>query len=359
MRAILLFCCLAAAVLAQESTTPAVNRFDPVELVKGTEVPGKTEFNVVRGRFHYFFANAENLKAFEDDPARFEVQLEGACARMGPGSGAGKPDLFAVHDGRIYVFASEGCRATFRKRPADFLDPDEAAPTGDAKALKAGAELIKKAVAAMGGAAAVDGPCDVVETRTWTEKSGEKVYDRKSIFVFSAPRGFRTEEHWSEWNSVRVETPESAAKIWTGKSEPVAEGPLARREFQRQTMRRPLFLLRARKAPDYKAVYLGAEKVGDATIEKVAVGFSGMTTTISIDGANGRIVRATFRGRADDGFARTAKTYGDFRAVGALVLPFAVSTVLDDKASEVPGDLKVEIAVRPQLADDLFRLAAK
>ena len=73
---------------------------DPVMLSQGKEVQGDMKFSVKRGKFQYLFANAENQAAFEKDPARYEIQLEGHCARMGPPTG-GNPDLYAVHNGRL------------------------------------------------------------------------------------------------------------------------------------------------------------------------------------------------------------------------------------------------------------------
>lgn len=91
---------------------------DAVELVRtGADVPGLSEHSVVHGAYTYRFRNAENKATFAADPARYEIQLGGACARMGPLSGAGSPKLHAVHDGRIYIFASGACRQAFTKDP--------------------------------------------------------------------------------------------------------------------------------------------------------------------------------------------------------------------------------------------------
>ena len=120
---------------------------DPVELAQGVEKKGVDAWTLDHGGSRYLFATEANLRAFETDPARFEIQLGGACGRMGPGSGRGSPSRFAVHDGRIYVFASDQCREAFLKAPEKFLDPDEPAPADDAAARAAGAALVEKAVA--------------------------------------------------------------------------------------------------------------------------------------------------------------------------------------------------------------------
>jgi putative intracellular protease/amidase len=92
---------------------------DPVALIQGKEVAGVEAFAVRRGRFRYLFADAGNKAIFEASPARYEVQGGGRCVVMprAPGS----PDLFLVHEGRIYLFGSPGCRDRFKGDPAAFL----------------------------------------------------------------------------------------------------------------------------------------------------------------------------------------------------------------------------------------------
>ncbi|HXU08371.1 MAG TPA: hypothetical protein VN743_05190, partial [Blastocatellia bacterium] len=85
----------AAAVFAQSSAqdaVPVLEGLDPVMLVQGKEVQGDLKISVTRGQFQYLFANAETKTTFEKDPARYEIQLEGACARMGAPV-TGNPDL--------------------------------------------------------------------------------------------------------------------------------------------------------------------------------------------------------------------------------------------------------------------------
>jgi hypothetical protein len=48
----------------------------------------------------------------EAEPERFAVQMGGGCGRMGPLSGSCSPERFAVHDGRIDIFASDAWGAT-------------------------------------------------------------------------------------------------------------------------------------------------------------------------------------------------------------------------------------------------------
>ena len=116
----------------------ALDGVDPVALLtQGKEVMGKAEFKVSRGRFDYLFASAENKAAFEKAPEKYEIQLSGACARMGGGV-TGNPADYAVVDGKIYIFGSDDCHKKFVAAPAKFLPkPAPPMPTA-AAALRAG-----------------------------------------------------------------------------------------------------------------------------------------------------------------------------------------------------------------------------
>jgi YHS domain-containing protein len=104
----------------------ALDGLDPVLLVGGKEVAGKPALSVTRSGFVYLFSTPETRAAFEADPARYEIQFGGLCARMGKTAG-GNPSDFLVHEGRIYIFGSDDCHKTFQADPAKYL-PSPAAP---------------------------------------------------------------------------------------------------------------------------------------------------------------------------------------------------------------------------------------
>src|ERR1043165_2445786 len=106
---VLIGCSLAIVSAQSGETLIPLEGLDPVMLSQGKEVQGDMKYKVTRGRFQYIFANAENKATFEKDPARYEIQLDGHCARMGAPT-TGNPDLYTVHNGRIYIFGSEECQ---------------------------------------------------------------------------------------------------------------------------------------------------------------------------------------------------------------------------------------------------------
>ncbi len=115
---------LTAMPIAQSMPEPAdaLDGLDPVMLIAGKEVPGKSALSVKRGGFTYLFSTAETKATFEGDPGKYEIQLGGLCARMGKTAG-GNPADFLVHDGKIYVFGSDACHKKFAAAPAKFLAP--------------------------------------------------------------------------------------------------------------------------------------------------------------------------------------------------------------------------------------------
>lgn len=91
---------------------------DPVLLVKGEQKPGQEEFEAVQGPFLYRFANAQTLADFKADPKRFVIQNE-MCPVVPTAQAS--PDLFAVHEGKIYIFATLACIDQFKADPSLYL----------------------------------------------------------------------------------------------------------------------------------------------------------------------------------------------------------------------------------------------
>jgi YHS domain-containing protein len=98
----------------------ALRGLDPVMLVKGKEVKGDAKLAVVKGGFRYLFASEENKSLFEKEPKKYEIQLAGTCPVV-PGAD-GDPNLFLVHKGKIYIFASDHCVERFKENPDSFIN---------------------------------------------------------------------------------------------------------------------------------------------------------------------------------------------------------------------------------------------
>ncbi len=323
---------LAATVSAQQ-IEDAIEGLDPVLLVQGKEEQGELKINATRGRFRYLFKNEANKAAFEKDPARYEIQLDGACARMGPPV-RGIADLYAVHNGHIYIFGSEQCKTLFVATPEKYLPPENKPVKVTPEATQKGQALLDKAVAALGGAARIDGLTSYQETNTTTQtrgQQGEVVV--KNNLRLAWPERARLEVEMPSFNDpsvmmrlVTVLAAESFAVNSSGKTFPLADAQRA--EQERQLQGKPLALLRGRAG--LHAAYLGTGKVGATAVEQVAVELAGTPATLSFEAASGRLLSLSYRRRGPVGtYGEFMQSFSDFRVVDGLTLPFKITATFD------------------------------
>ena len=72
--------------------------------------------------------------------------------------------------------------------------------------------------------------------------------------------------------------------------------------------------------------------MGETTVEQVAVGIDGISYTLGIDPATGRILSLSYRRRGPAGdFGQLTKVFSDFRAVDGLTLPFKITAAFNDQ----------------------------
>lgn len=99
----------------------ALAGFDPVLLTEGREELGKPEIVERHGRYLYQFVSEPTRARFAGDPDRYSIQNK-TCP-VAPGTPT-DPALFAVHEGKIYTFATARCIEEFQANPAAFLPTD-------------------------------------------------------------------------------------------------------------------------------------------------------------------------------------------------------------------------------------------
>lgn len=321
--AIVLLVCAAAYVSAQ-SPTPDPNTLipleglDPVMLSQGKEVQGDMKFQVTRGQFRYIFANAENKATFEKDPARYEIQLNGHCARMGAPT-TGNPDLYAVHNERIYIFGSEECQTTFKAAPEKYLETPAEPKSPSPEMVKRGGELIAKAVEALGGAAKLD---QLVSFQR-KEVRGNNV---KNTLLLGFPGSMRLESVRPNFTLTSVVGP-AESFIVVNSTAPRTMSESNRAAIEKELQREPIVLLRARSRSDFRAWAVGK---GEASSELVEVELNSFNATLGIDPATGRVLSQTYRGRGPGGVVgEIVISYSDFRSVEGLQLPFKVTATFD------------------------------
>jgi YHS domain-containing protein len=286
---------------------------DPVMLSQGKEVQGDMKYNVKRGQFQYLFASAENKATFEKDPSRYAIQLNGHCARMGAPT-TGNPDLYTVHNGRIYIFGSEECQTLFKAAPEKYLETPPAPKSPPSAAnIKRGQELIAKAVGVLGG-----GPkLDQLQSFQKTELRGNQV---KTILVLGFPDAVRQEVVRPNFTLTSIVTPAESFVVFNNAARPMSEANRA--AISKDLYHEPIVLLRARTRPDFKAWL-----AGDNTVE---IELPDFTTTLGIDPDTGRVINQTYRGRGPGGIVgQIVINYSDFRTVEGLSLPFKTTATFD------------------------------
>lgn len=338
-RTVLIFCALLAAItvstasvmhssVAQQSsniseTLIPLEGLDPVMLAQGKEVQGDMKFLVTRGKFRYIFASAENKAAFEKDPSQYEIQLDGHCARMGAPT-TGNPDLYAVHNGRIYIFGSEECQTLFKTAPEKYLEvPPPAKAPATAEMIKRGQELLTKTVETMGGSK--------LDQLVSFQKSELRGNDAKSTLQIVFPDSVRFETIRPTFTLVSVVTPSESFFKFNNSARSMPEADQI--AFYKELNHELLVLFRARTKSDFKVWAAGSDKLGETTVERVEVELPNFTAALGIDPATGRVLNQTYRGRGPGGvIGNIAINYSDFRSVEGLLLPFKISATFDGQA---------------------------
>ncbi|HEX6731705.1 MAG TPA: hypothetical protein VF074_16890 [Pyrinomonadaceae bacterium] len=320
-----LFGTSAASAMAQQSSSDSkavipLEGLDPVMLSQGKEVQGDMKYKVMRGQFQYIFASAENKAAFEKDPTRYEIQLDGHCARMGAPT-TGNPDLYAVHSGRIYIFGSEECQTLFKGAPEKYLEnppPPKSPPT--AEMVKRGQELIGKAVEALGGSK--------LDQLVSFQRKDVRANDVKNTLLLAFPDTLRQETVRPTFTLVSVVTPSESFVAFNKAARPMPDAN--RTLIYKELNHEPIVLLRARSRSEFKAWAAGSDKVGETVVERLDVELPGFTATLGIDPATGRVLSQAYRGRGPGGVVGEIRiTYSDFRAVEGMLLPFRMTATFD------------------------------
>ena len=255
-------------VLTQSSL--ALGGLDPLELSLGDKVPGKESLEVQWGRYTYRFGGESTRDAFLAQPENWAIQWGGACARMGPLGDRGDTERYAVVGAKIYVFASDECRATFLKGTERFMARVQLDwPQGRA-ATAGGRNWIEKAAVAH-GSEVFDGKGALRLART-SEAGGWS--RREELLIGKAGEVRRALAAWktSEGPGQAVET----AWVLGPKPFTVEEGQVfdllsaaEREDVLRYAHRQPLYLLWARRQPGFRVAQFEPQE-GDTHVRIAA-----------------------------------------------------------------------------------------
>ena len=344
---------LISTALAQTPTIP-LEGLDAVELCQGKEVSGNMKIFVNRGPYRYIFANEANKAKFEREPQRYEIQLGGTCVKMGA-STSGNADIYTAYQGKIYVFTTGDCLKAFLAAPERYIPPDFV-PTASAsaEALKKGRDLIEQAVAAMGGAAKLDGLTSYQESATVVENIRGKEVQAKNVLLFAFPDRIRQQRLYFGTPVAAIITPTEGFLSLLSRPATLPMSNYQMQDERKKFNRKLVALLRARNNADFKAISLGSGKVGDMAVEQVRVEFGGQAVTLGLD-PQGRVLSNAYRDRGPDStFGDLVEQYADYRAVDGLMLPFKTTTTFNGKPVSNLSLTFDSIVINAPIAPDAF-----
>jgi YHS domain-containing protein len=328
-------------------TTPALESLDPVLLTEGKETPGEASLSLQHGRFLYYFASKETRARFQADPERYGIQLDGACARMGPPTG-GSPDAYFVYKGRIYVFGSQDCYKRFSEAPEKYLEsahPAEWKPTAESRTR--GQALLKRAVEGIGGAARLDAVKGYVDSRKSTSMSGREMEITRVALL---PNSFRNETKSGDMAFGSLITPAGALALFReeGARVPASFGRAMASDWRHELVP----LLRARSNPGFAAYASGASEL--------RVKYDGVVSTLHIDPATGRVTAVSYIGRGPEGVLGDIRaSFSDYRDVNGLQLPFHVDFAFEGKPDARRGFTLDSWKINPPDLDSRLKPPAK
>ena len=107
----------------------AIDGYDTVAyFTQGKPVKGRREFSTEYRGAQWRFSSAANLAKFQADPAAFAPQYGGYCAyAVAQGDTASaQPELWTIHEGKLYLNYSRSVNQTWREDMDAFIDKADA-----------------------------------------------------------------------------------------------------------------------------------------------------------------------------------------------------------------------------------------
>lgn len=298
---------------------PALGGLDPVELCRGSQLMGSSQFTEVHAGRLYTFASARNRDLYRRDPDRWGPQIGGACGNMGPLSGRGTDQLYAVHDGRIWLFASDACRRAFLSDPPNFVDrPDpawRATPVERAEATR----RLDAMARAHGGWDRLDAARRLV----WVTRTVYKDQDGKDLpYLFL--RGFDSGKsmdatEWPTGFARSVSDGKQGRAFGTGA---MVYGNQERTYLERMIWKHPLVALKAARRREAQMRPIGPLAVdGVGELRGVELHDRGATCALLMDPKSGEIRATRSRDRAGGPYRMVTRIFTDYREVAGVRVP--------------------------------------
>jgi YHS domain-containing protein len=359
MAAVALSFFISIAGVRGQQPTPAVDALDGVDVVvllqEGKEAFGKSAIQSTHEGFTYLFVSAENKAAFDKTPEKYAIQLGGLCARMG-GTVRGNPSDYVVHDGKIYIFGSDQCRTKFTDAPAKYIPKPTAPMPTDAASVTRGRELLEKVAAAHGGAK-LDAMTSFVETSTSIQDRPTGPVSIPTRYIWRFPGEARSERTLPMPSGpLTVATVLTKDGAWGvgGNGRISMPIPAAVPAIEAMLWRSPVALLRVRGEAGVKVAALTPASAGTMKVERVRIVRHGLDVTLNIHTDSGRLHSWSYVDRNAEGeVGEITVTFGDFRTIDGVLVPFVESAVFqgapDAVLSRTVDTVSVNASVDPSL----------
>lgn len=105
-------------------SSKAIKGYDSVAyFTENKAVKGNSEFSLEHMGATWLFASQENLTLFKADPEKYSPQYGGYCAyAVSQGTTASiKPELFTIHNGKLYLNFNEKINTQWSANKDDFI----------------------------------------------------------------------------------------------------------------------------------------------------------------------------------------------------------------------------------------------
>lgn len=362
VRGVLVSLGLAGSALGQVQPEQVL-RLDVVRLVAGEEIQGREDLVAQHEFVAYHFVNEESQAAFEAEPEKYAVVDGGACGSMGPLAGLGDAERYAVHEGRVYFFASDGCRARFLAEPGRCIETDNPVPTPTELTAARGRAALAKTVAWAGGREAIAGMDSIRFVATRKETHSEKEWTIVNEVAVDFPDRYMAAEQWNNLRYTTVSTPEGGAMGGMAGIDRIA----ASREhaFGRLMAREVPVLLHAfasgRAEGDGAAMVvesLGESETLGRRVERVRVALNGATSVLALDFESGEPVAMDFVGRdGTSSVGEVRRAYTRFETVDGVTMPVAYTVTVDGKPVKGAARDFAVLEIDPELDEGVFAIS--
>ena len=318
---------------------------DPIDLINGVQIRGFDHYKYDYLRYRYLFSTKEHYNLFAQNPEKYAVQDGGACGKMGPLTGKGSPDRFAVINKKIYLFASDGCRTGFVNNPDPYFAQVPAPPRVSTENRRRAQALFTTVRKAHGLNQNQTMPSVQWTVETPYKSNGEDL-------IWYARETYVNEDTLASWWG-DIKNPGffliKGQQNLEGKyNDAFAIAPSEQRELRASFLRHPSGVLGGAAS---NVVALSEDGLGFVTSSH------GITSTILLDPQTNRIATIKFTDHYSGPVASVERRFSDYIAVNDIWLPKSTETKVNNgNWSPKTTAAKIEVGIKPP---ELFTKAFK